>query len=1075
MKNNNHIDVLVRQIQNSNDINSTAIAELYSELKQLKPASNDEEFNNQSQWPFIHLVISSLKQLTSYYDLFLHELKNDIDIKTIRDKAITYLERHYGRNCIHKVIYNSNDLNSIKETLQRLITDIEDRSIFSSLNTRDNIIYTFFDSEKDDTTDFVGQNEQHYRQAQASENHGSFYFYEQWQKERRVNLFSLAAKHEELRGLVLKYIKTIDECQFTEGTEFDLRYQRSQELLFEAPYRGLFSYSDQFILDFIDSYGTSDRWHLVNTEDLIHEIISQYPNSPYLKYLYSALPYRLSSDNEEAPKFTSSFIEQLKDPNFIDELCLITATEAIKNQIIFQSDACYKTLEDIDNDEDIQSSLVDLLHSLKQSSITDVTNESLYIFHSYTARLAAEITGLEKNIDNIPAIISQMDKLNAKISHYIKCILNQNIDPAFTLFYGYESCRVRQERLREERRATPLFAIHNSHNFRCVTYQESPYLIYSTAENLYISDLTQHKGVSWRNFEESNLYDFDAAKKATSSSIAHVVTYDDEIGVIKGWHLGKIDPVFHLTANLHFEGLQLSDDGNTLLIRLTQEVEDYAEFNPDNLDLITEVENTLVVFDLITFTEKLRFNCLDSTKSIIMSSNGKFAIIVEDPYSYTNEEIIYIDLTTGLRTSLNHPFESALGSDEIALSPDNLHFVYKNSLFNIEKKTIVAQLSIDDFIYQYTYSDNGNYILADCDEDGLITIFRSLDGSFVGYLQGDPEAATDHIYLNEKQGIIYRDESASIYAYDVANMLSLKREALQPIDYHFGVIESNTIGHKVDYLLGNHCCDTLLMQFTAYEFGFYHPKSDSFSRPTPIANKSDISTIGCRFKIETRGFSRIHGVTIKLHHPEINGKTITQWESIIRHNQPFTLIAPFDTEELVFGQYRFEVYSNDSEAFLCAQHSISILKVATYTCTAHAEQYGSKLTNSDFNNQEIVTNNDNAVFGFKLRINSDNPEDIHHLILKIEKEHIPKSSTLRKTKRAKKKYTLTRIITVKSGELINAYFPTNSCELFRGKWLFTLTQQTTQAVIFNGHLSVIEIDDKNTIVEQQDICKESAC
>lgn len=1060
------IKACLYELQESKEFLPEKFQHLY-ELHKLKLKLADSSVQASTLWTFVGELCRSYKQVKKYYEQLLDIIKQDPVLEPICESVLRYLETHYGRNSVHKVVYHSQDHNSIKLALQKLISDVKDWRIGQA--AKRGIVYTFFDLLEDPADQFAGRTEEHYLLSKEGEYLPNFY-YHQWQADRRLTLFRRAVQDEELRQMVEEFIALIDERNMNLGSEEDLRYFSDQTQLFEAPYTALLEYSDKYIVDFIDSYSLTYRWynHLPENPN-VQLILEKHFNSPYMKNFYAASMHRLSGNDPYCPEFSPWLLEQIKSSAFVQELLLMCATDAIRSAQVCYSEQSFNSIEDIRNSEDFLRDLHGVANSLEEDSEIVFDDESDFQYYSSTffSRLVLALIGEAPNSENAERFSTQYQELQRRVADNIRGILDGSLEPAFEPCYGYKSSWELRSEQEKSRRTEAFFELHNIEKFAYVHYQDKPYILNQVDEKVYITDVNKLESVSFRELSNEGLYDTVFALQPTLESPAHFVTLNWKNGLVEAWHLGQAAPVYALRANACSRDLttQLSNDGRVLLLTISNFIDPDSDITPDILDLQADSESVVVVIDLAKGEELCRFE-VDFTRTIKMSPNGQFALMCKSGSFDRSDVFTKIDLQTGATETLAFPAQSALGSDEFAISHNSQWLVYKHQIIDVETCERIGKLIGDDFTFCYEFSQDDKYIIAYTSEEAEKAIFEVKTGSHLGTIYGEEDrAATYQSYIDSEQGVLYSLEGESIHFYDIGDMLGLDRAPLSEPEYQAGTVWNNPIGPKVARREGSFSYAVHGIELSLTAFGSENQQGNLRLAP-PLVQGSTVPALGGDFSVTCEGMGRVFGFMVKLTHPEINQLTETKWQVIGKLNQLMELRDPFTAEERQAGRYTFEVYSLD-EQLLFARQVIDIRYAQEVNYEIKPIAYGSFFGDKQDHvaNKKAAVNYDNTCIGYHLKVSCEERNSVVALKSRIyrvgnveetEGGHFKKFD-ITKTTNASDETVLDLTI---QGEDHNSYI--------EGTWAFEVIDVVTGGLVFSDTIDIYpqgtEFNDCKTLL-----------
>ncbi|KLV09114.1 hypothetical protein ABT56_02660 [Photobacterium aquae] len=1008
-------------------------------------------------WDFASAMCRSYKQVKKYYDLLCELIKQDPVLEPICDNFLNFLEQHYGRNSIHKVEYHSQDRNSIRLALQKLISDVDTWKIGKA--TKREIVYTFFDLAFDEAGQFAGRNEAHYFKSRESKYTPS-YFYHQWQHERRLGLFRCAVADDELRPMVEQLIKLIDERNMNLGSESDLRYISDQELLFEAPYQALLEHSDRYIADFVDSYSLTYRWYNHLPENAtVSYLLEAHPQSTYLKYFYPATGYRLSGNDKECPPFTPWFSEQVKSPEFIEELLLICATDAIRSAQVCHSSESYSSLDELRSDESFVEDLLDLAEDLeeKEEGWGGYHSEdgAIHFFEEdFFHHLAVQMIGGEVNQDNLEALCAEIYKLKVRVGKNMRGILAGHLEPAFEPCYGYKSCRESRDESERKRQTEPLFALHNINEFCCVTYEGNEYLLGQEDDNVYIYDLAKMTPVSFRPFEEDSLYQAIFAARPTPESPAHFVTFNMQKGLVEAWHFGQTAPVYTLRANAFERCIdsQLSDDGRVLLMGVGNEIDSDSEINPDVLELVVDHKNMIVVIDLEKGKELCRFE-VNERAALRMSGDGSVALMCQGGSRDRGDIFTRIDLRTGVAESLTVPSQFHLGSDEFAINHDGSRIIYKQQLIDIDLGQVLLTLPGDEFVSRYEFVGDDKFVIAHLFSETEKELYELETARRLGTIYCEEGPSLYQSFVDHEKGILYSFVDYSVNFYDIGEMLGLERDPLVAPEFQNATVWDKPFGPKVKRREGSFSTKEHGIELKLVSYGC-QSEGGRFVRPQGIAESS--RALGCSFDVNCDGMGRVFGFVVKLTHPMIDGTTQTEWQVIGKRNRPLQITDPFTAEQRVPGRYVFEVYSLD-ETLLFSRQVIDLECYKAVDCSVEAVKYGSFFGDTHVANKKAAVNYDYCSIGYHLRVDCGGEQAVVALKSRIYRaDEVPSNDDL-----LFKPFELARSINVSDGSIVDLTIRgDDSNGYIEGKWVFELADANSGNVLFSDTIEIYP-KDKN--------------
>ncbi len=850
-----NIKACLFELQESREILPNTFFQLYQFHRQKSQIEVNSQ-NNDQLWQCFFEFCQSLKQVKKYYDQALMLIEQDELMQPICKDAINYLEQHYGRNSIHKVVYHSEDRNSVALALHKLISDVESWDV-RKLCSKRSIVYTFFDLAEDAADDFAGSTEKHYFLAHKSE-HSPSYFYHQWQHERRTQLFRCAVQDEELRGLVVKYVKLIDERNMYLGSESDLRYFSDQAQLFEAPYIALLEASDEHIPDFIDSYSLTYRWYNHLPEiDLVDRLLTQHPQSSYLKYFYPATGHRMSGNSNYCPPFSDWYLSQLSDPKFVEEQLLICASDIIRAEQVCY-DETYSTLTDVQQDDDFINEIEERIEQLsEQEEPSDKTNEDdirLYFNSDFYDRLALALIGKELSPESAAEFFAKRQELQLRVAAYLRQILGGAIEPAFDVCYGYSTGLELSDETDQPRVTEPLFDLHDVNSFAYVNYLGTNYLLYQQDDKVVIASADNMMPVSFRSVSEGGMYAVAYAMRPEVDSPVHFVTLDWKQGLLQGWHLGQSLPVITLRLNAFQNSLplELSSDGRILLIGITKELDEEANLNPDLFDIKTKGKDSVVAIDLASGQELCRFEHLVG-QTLKLSPTGDFALYSQVVDLDSTDRFIYVDLTTGAEKIIHLPYRCKIGSGEFAISSDGQRVVYKQSVVELATGESISQLTGDDYVYQYEFSQCDDYVISSISEDNFRDIFRVSTGERLARVYGDEGPMLSQNYLDSGEGILYSFNDYSLSLYDLGSELSLDRAPIQaPEEFGSVRISDSVIVPHISRRKGSFSNDEHGTELCLLRFGV-EGNSGELVEPKWYSPGEPLPKIGVEFTMSARG------------------------------------------------------------------------------------------------------------------------------------------------------------------------------------------------------------------------------
>ncbi|MEF1308954.1 hypothetical protein QTO01_02460 [Vibrio mytili] len=1073
-----NIKACIFELQESREYLSDTFTQLYQFHQQKSQIEGGQ--NNNQLWQCFFEFCESLKQVKKYYDQAVTLLQQDPVMQPICKQAVDFLERHYGRNSVHKVVYHSQDRNSVIQALQKLIADIESGDVRQVCAKR-SILYTFFDLAEDSVDDFAGKTEQHYFQSLNSE-YAPRYFYDEWQQKRRSQLFRCAVQDEALIALVLKYVKLIDEYNMNLGSESDLRYYSDQVQLFDALYIALLEISDKYIIDYIDSYSLTYRWynHLPEIK-LVNHLLERYPDSPYLKYLYPATAHRMSGNSNDCPPFSKWYLSQLSDPDFIEEQLLICASDIIRAEQVCYSSASFSTLTDIQHDDDFMH----LLHGCikecteQEELLEEISQDDLYIYcnNDFYDRLALALIGEELSVENAAEFLTKRRELKVRVANNLRGILEGIIEPAFEVCYGYSSfCELRDQAQRV-RVTPPLFSLHNVNSFAYVNYLGVSYLISQSDDDVTITQSETMTPVSFRPIPDDGLYAVAYALRPKEDSPVHFATLDWKQGLLQGWHLGQSLPVitFRLNAFQSHLPFELSADGRTLLIGITQELDEDANLNADLFDVKVEGKDAVVAIDLASGRERCRFEHIPG-QTLKLSPTGNFALYSQVIDLDSTDRLISVDLTTGAEKTVQLPYRFGIGSDEFAISFDGQRLVYKQSVVDLRTGECLVRLSNDDFVYAYEFSQCDEYVIATISEDNVRDIYRVSTGEHLVRIYGSDGPLLTQNYLDAEKGIFYSFDDYSISMHDVGSELGLDREPLGEPEYQSGRVRDTVIGPKVNRRKGSFSNDEYGTLLEIQQFGVQGEKG-ILVPPQWYHQDESLPVVGVDFILRVKGIRTVQGFVVKLKHPDIDGKTQTEWQAIGKHGQTLMLRDPFTALQRREGLYEFEVYSLD-QRLLLARQMIHIGFAQVQPCQINVAAFGGFFGTHHPADKKAVINYDDTTIGYHLVVRCPDVKlnqcvkssqgvksrtDIKPSIKlksRIYREHGAENV---EKDRLFKSFSVQREINVVDGQTVELVIQgKESNGYINGIWRFELLDAFSDEVLFSETLTIYEQDHHHT-------------
>jgi len=1041
------------------------LPEQFNQLYQLHCHDNQIDSNTTNQkilWKCFLDICESLKYLKKYYDQAVLLIQQDHLMQPVSEEAIEHLEKHYGRNSVHKITYHSLDRNTVKLAICKLIDDVKSWNL-RLVASRRSIVYTFFDLAEDSADGFAGRTEEHYFLSRESDYTPS-YFYHRWQQDRRTQLFRKAVQDNDLRDLVLQYVRLIDERNMNLGSESDLRYYSDQTQIFEAPYIALLEYSDEYIIDFIDSYSLTYRWynHLAEV-DLVERMLNLHPESPYLRYFYPATGHRMSGNESYCPPFSDWYIAQLVDPKFIEEQLLICATDIIRAQQVCYTTKSFTTIKDIQCDEYFLHSLQECIDSFKKPDDQrgELTEDDLQYgyHHEFYDRLALALIDEELTINNAPSFFSKRHELRLRVANNLQGIIEGHIEPAFDVCYGYQSSGELREYEEKARVTEPLFSLHNVDSFAYIKYQDIPYLISASDNEVTVTRADTMTPVSFRSISDDGLYGVAYALKPEVKSPVHFATLDYKLGLLQGWHLGQSLPVITLRLNAFQNSLpfELSADGRTLLIGITEQVDEEISLNSDLFDIRLKGKDVVVAIDLSTGQERCRFENIPS-QTLKLSPNGEFAICSQVIDLDNSDRFVYIDLSTGAEKTIRLPYRYETGSNEFAISFDGQRLVYKQSIIELDSGTCIAEFPGDDYAYQYEFSQFDEYVICTISEDNVRDIYRVSTGEKVARIYGSDGPIFSQNYLDADEGILYSFDDYDISLYDLGSELALNRPALDIPEYHACKVWDTAIPPNVVCRKGSFSNDE---HGTKLELHRYGVEGDQGTLVQPIWFKQgeSLPRVGVDFTMHAKGIRTVQGFIVNLHHPNVDGKTQSQWQVIGKNGCELAIRDPFTKNQRVEGLYEFEIYSLDQK-LMFARQMVYVGFAKAQTCRVEVNAFGSFFGVYHPADKKAAINYDDTTIGYHLLVNCNDKSKSVKLKSRIYREHGIDNIH---DDRLFKSFEVQREQSVVDGQLVElVIFGKEHNGYLEGKWRFEMLDAYTNEVLFSDTLTVYMQDHHMT-------------
>lgn len=160
------------------------------------------------------------------------------------------------------------------------------------------------------------------------------------QKVCKAAFYDALAAHDELRSLLVAYIKKVAAYNFYGGCSFALQSAPEVQLI-KDPVTALIAIGPEYIDLYCDAYATSDRGYGLSFDKPKELFARKYPDSEQLALLYAAnISGRLLAmvgSNKPPKQPPASFIARFTSDDYKDYFVRLCAAEFIRNAFINKS------------------------------------------------------------------------------------------------------------------------------------------------------------------------------------------------------------------------------------------------------------------------------------------------------------------------------------------------------------------------------------------------------------------------------------------------------------------------------------------------------------------------------------------------------------------------------------------------------------------------------------------------------------------------------------------------------------------------------------------------------------------
>ncbi|PKH55897.1 hypothetical protein CXF83_11710 [Shewanella sp. Choline-02u-19] len=166
----------------------------------------------------------------------------------------------------------------------------------------------------------------------------------------KASFYSVLAKNDALRPLLVAYIKKMTAYNFFLGTSFALVTTGEAQII-KDPVYALADLGEQYIDLYCDAFGTSDRGYELGFDKPKRQFVRQCSESEQLAVLYAAMILgRLTVYSTEAvlPKPPASFVKRFADAAYCDDFIKLCAAEFIRNALIRRREKHHLELASLD-------------------------------------------------------------------------------------------------------------------------------------------------------------------------------------------------------------------------------------------------------------------------------------------------------------------------------------------------------------------------------------------------------------------------------------------------------------------------------------------------------------------------------------------------------------------------------------------------------------------------------------------------------------------------------------------------------------------------------------------------------